>query len=267
MSARGPIQSSFVRSCRRAFWTATASWLESAIRRRCSSSRNGRRPTAVNPERSDHFVLNDERDEQRPPDADLGDSRREPGESRITAGILDRDEPAAAKRAQRQLEEPLGDFNMRPLELQPRQRVRSAAPPRAGRRPTSPLPVSSTTRSTAVSSVWARESCAIAWPTTAISVAGAAQLVLDERRAPGSAQGHRGTSSEGREARLVRCHWLAFVDELQSSDRRLSQKKDNDVIGSLGGAVVSPLDRILDEPDCFLEVRKVSAPGHGLRGT
>ena len=68
-SSRSP--SSFARSCRRAFWTATASWLERADEETLLALAVGPRPRLEDAERADHLVVDDQRNEEDTADAGL----------------------------------------------------------------------------------------------------------------------------------------------------------------------------------------------------
>ena len=74
-------------------------------------------PPPVDGEGSDRLVADEERDEERPAGAAFLDDALEPREARVGPQVLDEEEAAAAERAERQLQEPLGELLMRAAEI------------------------------------------------------------------------------------------------------------------------------------------------------
>ena len=72
----------------------------------------GPRPLTEDGERPDHLVADRERDHERPPHAGLGDRRLEPDQAQIAPQVGDNDEPLRPGRAERDLEQPLGQRRM-----------------------------------------------------------------------------------------------------------------------------------------------------------
>ena len=67
-------------------------------------------------ERSDRLVVDQQRHEERPAHAARLDRLLEAGQPRVVPEILDEEEAAAPVRAERKLEEPLGQFRVRPAQ-------------------------------------------------------------------------------------------------------------------------------------------------------
>ena len=113
------------RACARGLLTAPSSargGARSARRRRAApKARAGvfltlpvrARASLEDGQRADGFVVNEERDEERPADAALLDDPLEAGETRIAPQVLDEQEAAAPVRAKRQREQPLGQLLVR----------------------------------------------------------------------------------------------------------------------------------------------------------
>ena len=62
------------------------------------------------------LVVDDQRDEERATDAALSHDASRPPEPLVAAHVLDEDVAAAAERAERELEEALGEIRVRPVE-------------------------------------------------------------------------------------------------------------------------------------------------------
>ena len=153
------------------------------------------------------------------------------GQPKVGLRVRDVQHSLRPERAERELEQPLGDRQLRAGELA---RLAARSPsPGAGTRPRGPRASSSETRVTAVSSVCASESSAIAWPTTAeqglerSSSSDIASAPLARAQRLGGADGERGESVE----LALRGRAPAGKTSCEHADRRLAEREASPPFG------------------------------------